>query len=285
MRVRPSQLGTRPPRLGYPRFILRGGALVQRSRRISSRASLPGVIALLVSLGVVNPATAQTGTIRGTVRDSSGTPIRSAQVRVEAVNRIAFVDSSGQFAITDLKAGTYTLLARRIGWEPRSEPVVVREGEQVSVDLVLRRLPQALEAVVVRADTTCPRFTYAGVLCRRAEGRGFMMDADEIAAKRPHILSWVFLDVPGMTVEAVKGGIVPKSRRGWRCLKMVINGRDRSFSEPPNLRNIRAIEVFHPEEIPPEYAHFAWGTYGTKRFPMNVRCTLIVYWTIGPRDS
>ncbi|HSA55215.1 MAG TPA: carboxypeptidase-like regulatory domain-containing protein [Gemmatimonadaceae bacterium] len=228
---------------------------------------------------------AQSGAIRGTVRDSAGTPVRSAQVQVGSINRVAFVDSAGRFALTDLKEGTYALLVRRIGWEPRTERVRVGPGEQVSLDIVLRRLPQALETVVVRADTICPRFTYAGVLCRRAEGRGFMMDADEIAAKRPHLLAWVFLDVPGMTVEAVQGGIVPKSRRGWRCLKSVVNGREWRWSEPPSLQNIQAIEVFHPEEIPPEYAHYAWGTYGTRRFPMNVRCTLIVYWTTGPRDG
>lgn len=240
---------------------------------------------LLLVPAVVSSAGAQTGTIRGTVHDSAGAPVRSAQVHIAPENRVAFVDSTGRFTITDLKAGTYTLLARRIGWEPRTQTVLVREGEQVSLDFVLRRLPQSLEAVVVRADTICPRFTYEGVLCRRAEGRGFMMDADEIAAKKPHLRDWIFLDVPGMTIVAVQGGIVPKSTRGWRCLRQIVNGGLRARdSPPPRAQDLTAVEVFHPDEIPPEYAHWAWGTYGTRRNPMNVRCTLIVYWTIGPRD-
>jgi hypothetical protein len=161
--------------------------------------------------------------------------------------------------------------------------VHVSSGEQISLDIVLRRLPQSLEPVVVRADTVCPRFTWAGVLCRRAEGRGFMMDADEIAAKRPHLLAWVFLDVPGMTVEAVQGGIVPKSRRGWRCIVSLVNGKERLWGDVPTLRNIQAIEVFHPDEIPPEYSHWAWSqAYGTRRNRMWARCTIVNYWTDGP---
>lgn len=240
---------------------------------------------VLLALGGASRATAQTATIRGTVRDSAGAPIRSAQVRIESANRVAFVDSAGQFAITELKPGTYTLLARRIGWEPRTETVAAGAGEQVRLDIVLRRLPQALEAVVVRADTICPRFSYAGVLCRKAEGRGFMMDRDEIAAKNAHLRDWIFLGVPGMTVEAVQGGVMAKSTEGWRCVRRIVNGGLRARdAPPPDTKDLTAVEVFHPEEIPPEYAHHAWGTYGTKRFPMNVRCTLIVYWTIGPDD-
>ena len=259
----------------------------RRAHRTAVSFTLLGAIASLqLSPAVVSTAAAQSGTIRGTVRDSAGAPVRSAQVRVESIDRATFVDSTGRFALTDLKPGSYQLVARRIGWQPRTETVVVRPGEQVSVDLVLRRLPQSLEAVVVRADTICPRFTYEGVLCRRSEGRGFMMDADEIAAKKPHLRDWIFLDVPGMTVEAVKGGIAAKSTRGWRCLKQIVNGGLRARdAPPPRAQDLTAVEVFHPDEIPPEYSHWAWGTYGTRRNPMNVRCTLIVYWTIGPGGS
>jgi hypothetical protein len=172
---------------------------------------------------------------------------------------------------------------RRIGWHQTAITVRVASGEQISLDIVMRRLPQSLEPVVVRADTVCPRFTWAGVLCRRAEGRGFMMDADEIAALRPHLLEWVFLHVPGMTVEAVQGGIVPKSKRGWRCIVSLVNGGDRRWGDAPSLGTITAIEVFHPDEIPPEYSHFAWSrAYGTRRNPMYARCTIINYWTVGP---
>lgn len=250
-----------------------------------TRALLGAVALLCLAPATVITAHAQVTAIRGTVRDSAGTPVRSAQVSVESASRVGFVDSGGHFAITGLKPGTYALVARRIGWEPRTQTVTVRDGEQVSIDFVLRRLPQALEAVVVRADTICPRFTYAGVLCRKAEGRGFMMDRDDIAAKNAHLREWIFLGVPGMTVEAVQGRIVAKSTEGWRCVRRIVNGGLRARdAPPPDVNDLTAVEVFHPEEIPPEYAHHAWGTYGTKRFPMQVRCTLIVYWTIGPDD-
>src|SRR5205823_10234209 len=98
-----------------------------------------------------------TGSIRGYVTDSGGTPIAGA--RVTAVNtqtsapREATSQSSGFYAILGLVPAEYEVTARQIGMAPQKMRVRVLIGEVFPLDFKLAASAVQLEAVTVAAAT------------------------------------------------------------------------------------------------------------------------------------
>ena len=74
------------------------------------------VMALAVSLGGVAHAQVATGTIAGNVKDNSGAAVPGATVTAThvdtQVSTTATTDAEGQYALTLLPLGTYTLESR-----------------------------------------------------------------------------------------------------------------------------------------------------------------------------
>ena len=99
--------------------------------------------------------------LRGRVADSTNTPIGGVQVTLVELSRRATTDKSGDFVFTDVPAGRYTLVARRLGYAAVSDTVRIVPGQQVQVrdqfgirpQVVLRltRLATDIEPVVVTA--------------------------------------------------------------------------------------------------------------------------------------
>ena len=117
---------------------------------------LGGVLA--VSLARNTSAQTSTGSIRGYVTDSSGTPIAGA--RVVAVNpltstqREATTQSNGFYAMLGLRPAEYDVTARQIGMAPQKVHVRVLIGEVFPLDFKLGATAIQLEAVTVAAATT-----------------------------------------------------------------------------------------------------------------------------------
>lgn len=93
---------------------------------------------------------AQTGTISGRVTDrAEGAPINGASVRVSDTQRSAVTASDGRYTISNVPAGTYTLVVEMIGYSTRSEGgVEVRSGDSVELDFQLTRTALRLDEVV-----------------------------------------------------------------------------------------------------------------------------------------
>jgi TonB-dependent SusC/RagA subfamily outer membrane receptor len=95
-------------------------------------------------------AAQSTGTIRGHVTDaSSGRAISDARVLVEGTRIGAVTNSSGDYTLTAVPAGSRTITIRRIGYEPRSATVNVGAGASATVDAALRLSAVNLSDVVV----------------------------------------------------------------------------------------------------------------------------------------
>jgi TonB-dependent receptor len=83
-------------------------------------------------------AQTSTGTITGTVQDSSGSILISAKVIVEPSERQAATDNQGQFRIPNLPAGEYTLTASYVGFAPYTTTVKVEAGGNANVSAALQ---------------------------------------------------------------------------------------------------------------------------------------------------
>ncbi len=98
---------------------------------------IAGLVVALVVLAL--PLAAQSGAIRGDVRDTSGTLLSGVVVQVVGSTLRSTSNGRGHYEIRGVPAGNYTLHARLIGFTPMA----------IMISLIL--LPAALMAFV----TTC----------------------------------------------------------------------------------------------------------------------------------
>ena len=121
------------------------------------------LVALLAPLLLPPAAPAQpTGTVAGRVLGAeTGRPLPGVNVLVRGPNgsrngpgngpRGASTGPQGRFSIDALRAGTYTLQARFVGYAPQSRTVEVRAGSSVRVQIALSPRTVGLETVEVTA--------------------------------------------------------------------------------------------------------------------------------------
>ena len=107
------------------------------------------IAGLVVALMVLTlPLAAQAGTIRGDVRDSTGTLLGGVVVQVEGTVFRATSNSRGHYELRGVPTGTHSLRARRIGYQPTTVVMTVVGGEQTQ-DLTLARSPFQLAPIDV----------------------------------------------------------------------------------------------------------------------------------------
>ena len=101
----------------------------------------------------VAPAAGQNarGVITGTAKDSADAPLSSTEIELQPLGRRVVTDDQGQFRITDVPAGEYTLTASYVGLKPFSTTVKVEPGQIVNLDPTLEVASQA-DQVVVTAE-------------------------------------------------------------------------------------------------------------------------------------
>jgi TonB-dependent receptor len=99
-------------------------------------------VLFLLAFGIfcASPAQAQTGrgTIAGTAKDEANSALTSALIEVQPLGRKAVSDDQGQFRITDVPAGEYTVTASYVGFAPFSTTVKVEAGQTANVTAVLK---------------------------------------------------------------------------------------------------------------------------------------------------
>jgi iron complex outermembrane receptor protein len=99
------------------------------------------VVGMIVGLVLTLPAPlmAQGGAIRGSVADSSGSPLPNASITVEGTNLRTTSGTQGDYELRGVPAGRQTVRARLIGYRPASAPVTVVAGDAVRQDFTLGR--------------------------------------------------------------------------------------------------------------------------------------------------
>jgi TonB-dependent receptor len=113
-------------------------------------ASLPAQ-----AVGRAPSGTAQTqerrSTITGHVTDTNHDPLVGAKVELQPLGRTAVTDNQGQFTISDLAAGKYTLAISYVGFAPFSKDIDVTSEALANLDAVLQ-IETVNEQVLVRGE-------------------------------------------------------------------------------------------------------------------------------------
>lgn len=222
--------------------------------------------------------------ITATVRDSLDFPVAGASVLITPGGYIYRTDSAGVFNARNIPPGALTLSVRKPGFSPLQSRVNLHVGVDLALDLVMQRLPQMLAEVEVRANRQCQRYAVEGILCRQEQYAGsYFMNRVDILEKARDISHWQLLlrDAPGFRQNLNGNPTAVESIVGWRCIKAIWDGGfPYSFSPAVRPREVFAIEVYQPPDIPLEYQHHYWGQTRVGRRSQAAPCTLVVMWSM-----
>ncbi len=213
------------------------------------------------------------GTLRGVVRNGRDEPISGARVSVWSTGIQGTTDARGQFSLTSLPNGTYTIEVRALGYEAMRRAVDILPGSPEPTVVAL--------APVSRLDTmrvNATRSTIAEAAFEARRKRGFGTFLDEAAIERRQAISMADLlrTTPGVVVSPGNFGdqvLMRGNGMSQFCAPTIfINGArtsndDATLDAMVNPQDVRAIEVYsRASNLPAEFQ------------TMN-GCGAIVVWT------
>src|SRR6202041_2803983 len=91
------------------------------------------------------------GAISGHVSDAAGGVLQGATIRVQPGDVSAVADGQGQFTITGLPIGSYTVTVTYAGFSPFSQTVNLSAGQAIAIEAILQLAPSNAQ-VEVHAD-------------------------------------------------------------------------------------------------------------------------------------
>src|SRR5215467_14394912 len=111
------------------------------------------ILAFLCAIFLMATANAQErkGMISGHVTDSTRAVLQGARVELQPNGPSAVSDNEGQFTLTGVMPGHYTLTVSYLGFAPFSKDVTVTAGQALNVDAALQ-VEKRSEIVEVRPE-------------------------------------------------------------------------------------------------------------------------------------
>jgi len=103
---------------------------------------------LCLSFSLLAFAQQQTGTVKGTITLANGNTIPLVSITLTGV-KATKTDERGNYILTSIPAGTYTLTVKHIGLVPQNRQISVKANETVTADFVLREDNETLKEVVI----------------------------------------------------------------------------------------------------------------------------------------
>ena len=100
------------------------------------RVCVGAVLALVLLSGA---AWAQSGTVSGTVTDSTGAGVSAAEVRVDGTTIHTLTDNNGRYQLTNVPPGARTIRALLLGYKATTRAITLEAGGTATVDLQLER--------------------------------------------------------------------------------------------------------------------------------------------------
>lgn len=254
--------------------------MMQTTPRSILRAAV--VLGVACAIATITPraAQAQAGTIRGTVTDTTGRPIRNAEVLSVNGERSTRTDGNGRYTLTRVPWGSQLIMARSPGYRPSERIVSMLDESAPTMDFVLAHVVQLIDTVRITSHDHCVAYDFEGFECRRKAGIGQFRGEAELRALRPMHWADMFEGLPGFRRAPFVNNLrqqdwTVQSTTGWRCLMEGWNGRHRMAADelitPGDIVAVEHYDVY--ERVPEAYKRLAWPNGQDKP------CALIMYWT------
>ena len=218
------------------------------SLRWMRRAGLGSALTAVFALSAPLPATAQSltaGSLRATVLDPQGAPIRETLVTLERLGvafRTAEANRAGGVSLEALPPGQYTLLVEQLGYQPvrlRGFSIFAGNASEVTVRLVRRPPPIASvdeQVAQVTFRGAAPGRVFAGDQLTRLDRERSIVDLRRDLSQLPTRLfvdglEETLLRHPGRRSELASAPIF--TRDGISSVTMAMLGRDGEWRGAP----------------------------------------------------
>ncbi len=94
-------------------------------------------------------ASAQNGTLKGTIKTSDGNPAELVSVILKGSGKGVVSDKEGFYEITGIRPGTYTLEASITGLKTQAKKVEIPQSQTITLDFILEENSTQLQTVLV----------------------------------------------------------------------------------------------------------------------------------------
>ena len=209
--------------------------------------------------------------VRGRVTSADRRPLVNAIVRVIGSGSQVRTNAEGTFSIADAGAGTQSVEARAIGYQPLRLAVRLSDGAPTSVNFRLLIQRVQLDTVRVQAGRELvPELR--GIERRWRTGIGTVMDGRMIRDRSTLFVTDALRGINGVTIRQVGGfgqSIMMRSANGSECSAgVIIDGQalppsqsaSISLDEIVRREDIAAIEVYpRPSMVPAEFTSMTSG--------------------------
>lgn len=140
------------------------------------------LIILLAGVVPVNvKAQSSTGTIKGWIQNTSGDPLFGITIKLKGTARGTATDKEGYFELNSLASQEYTLTISGIGFVAQKRKVILKEGEEKTIRIILDEDTLEMEGVVVRgkSDAKIKReeaFSIASISTQPVQNSSYNLD-------------------------------------------------------------------------------------------------------------
>jgi hypothetical protein len=203
------------------------------------------------------------------VNASTGLPIEGAVVASLASGFGGITDSTGNFRIPQVYAGTDTLEVRYIGYEVSSTEVTLEANETTRVTLLLSQTVVRVADLTVEVRRDRRSLKLAGFLERREKGFGMFWTPRDIRARNPRLPSDLLRGLPGVHVGRIEHGVaevyVGRNVRRDCPPAVYVDGVYQSGLQVDDIprEELGAVELYRgASDTPMEYMRTAGRTCG-----------------------
>ena len=173
-------------------------------------------------LFIVNVCFAQSSTLRGIVKDSSGVPVSSVVVSISNTSFSVFTNDKGWYQIENVPVGTYTVFVNLIGYKPVSKKISLKEKQIAELDFELFKKEYAFNEVIVSGTIAKSGMAHMdevrdGIIYSGKKNEVLILDSIDAntAQNNPR---QVLGRVPGSNYSETEGGGFPSNGIGFRGL-------------------------------------------------------------------
>jgi iron complex outermembrane recepter protein len=174
---------------------------------------------ILLSFTLLYGVFAQTGNIKGTVTDSEGKAAPFVSIQLSELKKGITSAENGEFTLSNIKGGSYTLIASFVGYKTLQQKIKIEEGKTLNLSLQLFENAEMLKEIVVKGTYAANRLTTLGKanirpldLPQSTAVVSNVVIADQQAVR----LGDVVKNVSGVSLTETRGGVAETfSSRGY----------------------------------------------------------------------
>jgi Carboxypeptidase regulatory-like domain/TonB-dependent Receptor Plug Domain len=241
---------------------------------VNSRIRWLGLAVMLASAPAALAQTAVRYSVTGTITGMDGAALAEAEItivsgRLDSLRMRS--DTAGHFSAAGLSAAAVTVNVRRLGYQPKSVNVVLRESGSPAVVIALEPNPAELGTVKIREISEEPDARLRDFYSRKATNNfGRYIEGSEIEKRHPQFISEMMRTVPGASLSA--SGRVGNTLRFRGCAPLV-------WIDGVRIPNSQIDEVVTPSDVAGLEVYSSFAGIPAQYFDRTATCGTILVWS------